>query len=154
MTGKFLKRLKIKCFGFSNSIQVPSINNNDLPILSQMISFDLTIFAICDIHSIACVLRCMPNLIRFYLTIGIPTANWPFPGELLDGYVWLQLLERHLPCLFKFEFHISILKRYPKLDLDIIVNSFECLVRKYSNWHMIIDRWKHQSRGKLLVVKN
>jgi len=28
---------------------------------------------------------------------------------------------------------MAIVKKYPKLDLDIIVNSFECFVGKYSN---------------------
>jgi hypothetical protein len=43
---------------------------------------------------------------------------------------------------------MKIAKRYPKLDLDIIVNSFQYFVTKYPNWHMIIDRWKCQIRGK------
>ncbi len=58
------------------------------------------------------------------------------------------MFKRYLPCLSKFEFHMKIAKRYPKLDLDIIVNSFQYFVTKYPNWHMIIDRWKCQIRGK------
>jgi hypothetical protein len=140
--------LEIKRFSFSNSIETPSINDNNLPILPQMMSCYLKILAVCDSRSIGYILRCMPNLIHFYFKLAIRKAAWPFPGELLDGYVWQQMLELYVPCLSKFEFHISIMKRYPKLDLDIIVNSFEYFVRKYSNWHMIIDRWKYQTRGK------
>jgi len=113
-----------------------------------MITFDLKILAVCDSRSIGYILRCMPNLMHLYFHLTIRKTTWPFPGELLDGYVWQQMLERYVSCLSKFEFHMSIVKRYPKLDLDIIVNSFEYFVRKYSNWHMIIDRWKYQTRGK------
>jgi hypothetical protein len=76
---------------------------------------------------------------QFYFALT-HAAMWPFPGELLDGNVWKQMVELYIPCLSKFEFHMSIEKRYPKLDLDIIVNSFEYFVTKYSNRHMIIDR--------------
>ena len=84
----------------------------------------------------------MPNLIRFNFTLSILNREWPFPGELLDGLVWKEIFELYVPSLSKFEFHMSILKKYPKLDLDIIVNSFECFVGKYSNWQMVINRWK------------
>jgi len=40
------------------------------------------------------------------------------------------MLENYLSCLSKFEFHISIVKRYSKLDLDIVVNSFECFAEE------------------------
>ncbi|CAF3864820.1 unnamed protein product [Rotaria sp. Silwood1] len=156
------------------SIEAPPMNDNDRPILSQVISFELAIIAMCDNHSIGYILRCMPNIKHFYFHLAVRSAEWPFPGELLDGYVWQQMLELHLPYLSKFEFHIaewpfpgelldgyvwqqmlelhlpylskfefhmSIVKIFPILDLDIIVNSFEYFVRKYSNWHMIIDRW-------------
>jgi len=137
-------------FCFSALIQRQSLNDNDLPILPQLMSFDLTISAECDSRSIACILRCMPNLMHFYFLLTIRRMTWSFPGELLDGDVWKQMLEVHVPYLSKFEFHMSIEKGRPKLDLDIIVNSFEYFVTKYSNWHMIINRWKFDRniRGK------
>ena len=92
-------------------------------------------------QSISYILRCMPNLIRFYFTLGIRSDKWPFPGELLDGYVWKQTLELYNPHLSTFEFHMSIVKSLPRLYLDIVVDSFQCLVTKYPNWHMVIDRW-------------
>ncbi|CAF1236523.1 unnamed protein product [Rotaria sordida] len=116
------------------------INYNDLPILSQMISFDLTIFVRCDSRSIASILHCMPHLTHFYFTMAI--ATWSYPAELLDGYVWQDTLERCVPHLSKFEFHISIIKTNSISDLDIIVNSFAYFVQKYSNWNMIVQRWK------------
>ncbi len=146
-----IKKQNIKYF-FSSSIsmQTPSINDNDLPILSKLKSFHLKIQALCDIRSISYILRCMPNLIRLYFIFVPMSADWPFPGELLDGYVWKQMFELHVPYLSTFEFHMSIVKKLPSLDLDIIVNSFECFVREYSNWHMIIDRWRidYRIRGK------
>jgi hypothetical protein len=129
----------------SDSFQIPIINDNDLPILSQMMIFDLNIITKCDYHSISSILRCMPNLKQFYFTLNYP-AMWPFPGELLDGDVWKQIFEHYLPCLSKFEFHVAFSKRYPKLDLDIVVNSFNYFVKKYFNWHMIIDRWRLESQ--------
>jgi hypothetical protein len=84
----------------------------------------------------------MPNLVRFNFTLSLWKREWLFPGELLDGLVWEEIFELYVPLLSKFEFHMSIAKKYPKLDLDIIVNSFEYFVRKYSNWQMVINRWK------------
>ncbi|CAF4688792.1 unnamed protein product [Rotaria sp. Silwood1] len=124
------------------SIQPPLINENLLPTLSQVKSFYLASLARCDIRSISYILRCMPNLIHFNFNLMIPSAIWPFPHELLNGYVWQQMLEFYIPCLSKFEFHMSIIKRYPKLDLDFVVHSFEYFSQKYPNWNMIIDRWR------------
>jgi len=107
-----------------------------------MMSFNLGIMSICDRRSISYILRCMPNLRHFYFLLSIHTTAWPFPDELLDGDVWKQILELYVPCLSKFEFHMSIVKGIPRLNLKIIVNSFEYFVKKYSNWHMIIDRWE------------
>jgi len=126
----------------SDSIQLSTINDNDLPILTQLIFFDVTIRTKCNGDSIASVLRCMPNLKQFYFNFIHKTIS-PFPDELLDGYVWKQMLEVYVPYLSKFEFHMSIVKKYPKLDLDIVIKSFEYFVGKYSNWNMIIDRWQY-----------
>ena len=124
------------------------MNYNDLPILPKLMSFDLTISAVCDSRSISSILGCMPNLMHFYFHLIIRRATLPFPSELLDGSVWKQILEYHVPYLSTFEFHMSIAKRRPKLYLDIVVNSFEYFVRKYSNWHMIIDRWVFNDRSR------
>ncbi len=124
-------------FCFSVSIATPCINDNDLPILPQMIYFNLRTLARCDNRSIAYILRCMPNLIHFYFHLTIRKASWPFPGELLDGYVWQQMLEPYVPCSSKFEFNMSIVKRRPKLDLDIIVNSFETRSTATTNNHHV-----------------
>jgi hypothetical protein len=83
----------------------------------------------------------MPNLRHFYFVLSTQEVTWPFPGELLDGNVWEQIFEIYVPCLSKFEFYISIAKGIPQLNLKLIVNSFENFVKKYSNWHMIINRW-------------
>ncbi|CAF1440234.1 unnamed protein product [Adineta steineri] len=64
-----------------------------------------------------------------------------FPMDLLDGYAWQAMLELYVPYLLKFEFHMSIWKYCPRIDLNIVVNSFKYFVTKYSNWHMIIDQW-------------
>ncbi|CAF1382678.1 unnamed protein product [Rotaria sordida] len=130
------------------SISTPSINENDLPILPHVISFDLEILARCDSRSIGYILRCMPNLMYFYFLLTIEKAAWPFPGELLDGHVWQEMLERYVPHLSKFEFHMAIAKKYPRLNLDIVVNSFEYFVKKYFNWNITIDRWKFYCRPR------
>ncbi|CAF5010695.1 unnamed protein product, partial [Rotaria magnacalcarata] len=43
-------------------ITIPTVNKNDLPVLSQVISFGLTLFAAWNNDSVACILRCIPNL--------------------------------------------------------------------------------------------
>ncbi|CAF4166119.1 unnamed protein product [Rotaria sp. Silwood2] len=92
-------------------------NENDHPILSQLISFNLIIFTLCDIYSIAYILRCMPNLSRFYFTLASRMTAFSYYRELLNGFVWQQLLKRYVSCLSKFEFHISILKTFSSLNL-------------------------------------
>ncbi|CAF2896693.1 unnamed protein product [Rotaria sp. Silwood2] len=100
---------------------VPNItlycNENDHPILLQLISFNLIIFTLCDIYSIAYILRCMPNLSRFYFTLASRMTAFSYYRELFNGFVWQQLLKRYVPCLSKFEFHISILKTFSSLNL-------------------------------------
>jgi hypothetical protein len=49
---------------------------------------------------------------------------------------------------------MTIVKRYPRLDLDIVINSFDYFVKKYFNWHIVIDRWRYhpQMRGNLNLI--
>ncbi|CAF1359543.1 unnamed protein product [Rotaria sordida] len=128
------------------SIYDPFINENDLPISPQVTPFDLSTFGICDIRSIAYILRCMPNLIRFKFLHGTRKIALPVVDDLVNGYAWQQLLEMHVPFLSKFDFHISSVKSYPKLDIDMVVNSFQYFVKKYPKWQMIIDRWEPASK--------
>ncbi|CAF4020018.1 unnamed protein product [Rotaria sp. Silwood1] len=96
----------------------------------------------------------MPNVKYFYFTLGIRTASWPLPDELLNGYVWQDMIERYFPHLLKFEFFITIKKAYQSLDFDMILNSFEYFVGKYSNWNMIISYWKYHKEigGEHIVL--
>jgi hypothetical protein len=89
----------------------------------------------------------MPNLKHFYFNL-IQKTILPFPDELFNGYVWKQMLEFYVPYLSKFEFCISIVKTYPELDLDIVINSFEHFIGKYSNWNMVIDRWQYNGEDQ------
>ncbi|CAF3783030.1 unnamed protein product, partial [Rotaria sordida] len=138
----------------SDRFRIPHINPNDLPLLPQVIYLNLIVIVRCDNRSISHILRCMPNLIYFYFTLGIPTANWPLPDELRNGYVWQEMIDRYIPHLLKFEFLIGIKKSYQHLDLDMIVNSFEYFVGKYPNWNMIITQWKHHKEigGEYLIL--
>jgi hypothetical protein len=137
----------IVSFYFSVPIPTLPVNDGDLPILSKLISFDFTIFTKCDGESLSNVLRCMPNLKYFYFNLQIPKLSWSFPGELVDGHVWRTMFERFVPRLSKFEFHMAIAKGLPKLNLHIIVNSFICFTRKFTDWHMTIDRWGYGRYG-------
>ncbi|CAF1490087.1 unnamed protein product, partial [Adineta steineri] len=49
----------------------------------------------------------------------------------------------------------TIAKRRPKVDLDVVINSFNYFVTKYSNWNMIIDRWMYNTRlqDELIVLR-
>ncbi len=71
----------MKNISCSVSIQTPFINDHDLPILSEMITFDLKILAVCDSRSIGYILCCMPNLIHLYFHLTIRKTAWSFPGE-------------------------------------------------------------------------
>jgi hypothetical protein len=126
------------------------INEYDLPTSPQVTSFDLSIFAICDIRSIAYILRCMPNLIHFKFHHGTRAVPWRSAQDLVNGYTWQHMFEMHVPFLSKFDFHMSILNCETHLDLDMVVNSFQYFVKNYPEWQMIIDRWSwaNEYQGK------
>jgi len=129
-------------FYFSDLSEKSSLNDNDLPILKHAIYLNLMVLVICDKHSISSILHCVPNLTHFYFTLVTRSRKWLVPDELLNGYVWQQMLDRSVPRLSKFEFQMSFQLAYTTLDIDMIINSFEMLVAKYSNWQMIFDQWK------------
>ncbi|CAM2721571.1 unnamed protein product, partial [Rotaria socialis] len=134
------------------SIQEAFINENDLPISPQVTSFDLSIFTTCDTRSIAYILRCLPNLLHFKFFHESPEVVCPSSYDLVNGYTWQYMFEMHVPFLSKFDFHISILKEHPNLDLDVVVNSFQYFVQKYPEWQMVIDRWGPDAKNPLEYV--
>jgi hypothetical protein len=140
-----MKSLRKKNVSYSFTIEAQPRQDNHHPILSQMISFNFKILAQCDHRFISYILQCMPNLKRFYFYMSERTPSWSFPGELLDGHLWKEMLE-HLPYLSKFEFYMLVVKPFPKLNLYTIVNSFLKFVKKYPDWHMVVDRWRMNSR--------
>jgi len=137
------------CF-FSISNATESVNEENLPTLLQMKSFDLSIFGYCNSYFIDNILHCMPNLRYFYFNVHSMNSNYFFSDELVDSSVWKRILEHNVPCLSKFEFDLLIATKTLQLSSHMIVNSFVYFVRKYSNWHMIINRWKSatQIHGK------
>ncbi|CAF1021062.1 unnamed protein product [Rotaria sordida] len=94
----------------------------------------------------------MPNLKHFYFQLLVQKSSWSFTNEYLNGYVWQQMFELYLQYLSKFEFHMTVTKRIPKLDLDFVIKSFNYFVQKYSNWDMIIDRWIYGRRLRDEIV--
>ncbi|CAF1412526.1 unnamed protein product [Rotaria sordida] len=102
-----------------------SVIENDLLILSQLTYFELLIGS---------------------FQLLVQKSSWSFTNEYLNGYVWQQMFELYLQYLSKFEFHMTVTKRIPKLDLDFVIKSFNYFVQKYSNWDMIIDRWIYGRR--------
>ncbi|CAF1271041.1 unnamed protein product [Rotaria magnacalcarata] len=91
-------------------IAIPTVNKNDLSVLSQVISFGLTLFAAWNNDSVARILRCIPNLKYFLFTLGPYRSQKLFSVELLDGYVWQEMLELYVSYLSKLEFHMSVRK--------------------------------------------
>ncbi|CAF1264568.1 unnamed protein product [Adineta steineri] len=139
----------------TNPIVTPSVNENDLPVLSHVISFELTLFVAWNSDSIRYLLHCMHNLKCFIFMFGSYKSKHFLPMDLFDGYVWQELLELYVPYLSKFEFHMSIRKHHPSMDLDMVVNSFKYFVMKYSNWHMIIDQWNilYSTPGEFVMLR-
>jgi hypothetical protein len=133
---------KINVFVYSITNEGIPVNDKNLPVLSKMTFFDFTIIGYCDGRAVYYILQCLPNLRYFYFTLVTTNLSHAFPAELIDGSLWKQMLERYVPCLLKFEFYISIATQNSGLSLRMIANSFVCCTEKYSNWHMIIDRWK------------
>ncbi|CAF3168625.1 unnamed protein product [Rotaria sp. Silwood2] len=140
---------------FSVKVQEPFIYENDIVISPQIKSFHLSISVECSIRSIGYILRCMPNLIHFKFYHEARTVQWENAQDLVNGYKWQNMFEIHVPFLSKFDFHMSIQKYNPKLDLDMIINSFEYFLKKYPEWQMIIDRWKTYAiyPGEFLMLR-
>ncbi|CAF1026271.1 unnamed protein product [Rotaria sordida] len=136
------------------SIPEAFINENDLPISPQLTCFDLSIFGQSYIDSIAYILRSMPNLVHFKFLHEAGKIRSLSAEHFLNGYKWQHMFEMHVPFLSKFDFHISIVRYYPKLNLDRVVNSFEYFVKKYPEWQMIIDRWVLDERNLLNYVQS
>src|SRR5205085_3193447 len=114
---------------------LPSINEDDLPKLSLLKSFDFQIvMARCDIHSIGLILRCMPNLHRFVFTLIVDLNISPFTMDLINGQNCREMLTSHVPYLNKFDFHISFITNGEPVDLDSILNSFRCFINLYYQW--------------------
>ena len=104
------KRLKFEkdlLFCFSVPMTIPFVSENNFPVLSQVITFELILSAPWDIHSIAYVLRCMPNLRYFFFLLWPCASKEFFPLDFIDGHVWHDILERYVPYLSKFEFHMA-----------------------------------------------
>jgi len=137
---------KINVFVFSITNEGIPVNDKNLPVLSKMTFFDFIIVGYCDGRAVYYILQCLPNLRYFYFALLTTNSSHAFPSELVDGSVWKQMLERYVPCLLKFEFDIFIATQTSGLSLRMIVNSFVCYTEKYSNWHMIIDRWKSNTQ--------
>jgi hypothetical protein len=129
-------------FLFFSVPNLSSINQNDLPILLSLKSFDLQVLTKCDIHSLRLILRCMPNLQEFNLTLFIGLLGRQYFHILLDGNNWQQMVASHVPYLKKFEFHICFFIMPEPMDIDGILNSFQYFVTQFDGWHMAISRWK------------
>ena len=82
---------------FSASNQVASIDVNDLPTVSQLRSFHLTILAGCNSDSIARVLHCIPNVKDFRISIWRCNANL---GDFLLNY--LMVVHGEICSIFMF----------------------------------------------------
>ena len=98
-------------------------------------------FTRCNVHLLALILRCMPNLQEFCFTFFVGLVNRTF-NILLDGNYWQHMLTSHAPHLNKFDFHISFLMNEISLNLDSILNSFQYFVTQYDGWHMSVSQWK------------
>ncbi|CAF1650036.1 unnamed protein product [Adineta ricciae] len=119
------------------------MDQNDLPVLTQVESLYLVITNICGIKFVELVLRCLPNLMWFALFYSFRTSRLRFPKNFINGIVWKRMFEQHLTHLKLFEFFMFIQNRkLPNLRLEQVVGSFDYFVETYSNWHMIIDRWR------------
>lgn len=107
----------------------------------QLTTFNLKILAYTDHRVIPHLLRAMPNLKNFYFYFNRKIIPDNYSPELLDGYVWKQMLDDHVPNLSQFEFYIIIRKAFPMLNLHDIIASFIPMTRQYSDWEMIVDQW-------------
>lgn len=138
-------------FSFPN---VQSINENNLPRVTSLKIFDLYIFTQCNIHSLACVLHCMPNLQEFSFTFIVEYIHTPSIDVLLNGINWQQLLTSHVPHLIKFDIHISFLTHNRLLNSKLILDSFRCFLTQYHDWHIAISQWTNFQRFILCKSKN
>ena len=123
---------------------LPPLNEDDLPILPLLKSFDLQIPTIYDINLLSLILRCMPTLREFSFTYIEEYLDPLFIDTFIDGNHWQQILTNRVPYLNQFNFHISFIteKNNTSFDLDWIVDSFRCFLTQYAGWHMAASQWQ------------
>ncbi|CAF1275130.1 unnamed protein product [Adineta steineri] len=130
---------------FYNPIRIPFINEKYLPVLSHVIAFEFILYVVCNKALIRYLLRCMPNLKSFIFIFKPYKSKHFFPMDLLDGYAWQEMLELYVLYLLKFEFHMSIWKYCSQTDLNIVVNSFNILLRIEFIMLRTLNYHKHKS---------
>jgi len=95
-----------------------------------------------DVSFLEHILKCMPNLVQFTITFMVINKVLTNIIDALDGQFWENLLSRRAPHLCKFDFFISVIYTGREVvDLDDIIDSFECFVTRYDGWHMAASKW-------------
>ncbi|CAF4075935.1 unnamed protein product [Rotaria sordida] len=96
----------------------------------------------CDFDSLNRILRYMPNLHQFIISIEnsrFISSSW---NHLLNGHNWQQLLTNYLPHLDVFDLFITVFihRNSPVLDMKAVVHSFEYFSAKYDDWSIKINQ--------------
>jgi len=138
------------------STPTPPFNvENDLPISPSMISFDLDIETKCDLDLLSLILRCMPNLRGFVLTMITSSFISPFWADVLNGQHWQQLLTSYVPQLNTFDLFLQVfIDSNLNIDIDAIIHSFDYFTTKYNDWCLNIYQSRHRfhNHGKIIIA--
>ena len=111
------------------------------PISPTIKIFHLNIHRLYSFHSLDFVLRCMPNLRQFIISIII--SSFLTSNSLtiaLMGDEWQRLLSINTPHLDIFDIFLSIKNTDMGADTNAIIKSFDYFARKYEDWYVAVHR--------------
>ncbi|CAF1283481.1 unnamed protein product [Adineta ricciae] len=126
----------------TNTSNLLSMNEHESSTISPLKILDLQIWIQFDIRSLNSILRCVPSLEEFCVTVLNDNMNAPFMDLLINGHNWQRLLTSYMPNMKKFDFLMTFLIGDKSLDSTAILHSFNYFQRQYDSWHMAVSRWQ------------
>jgi len=102
------------------------------------------------------ILRCMPNLRQFIITIICSSSFSSFCGNMFKGDQWQRLLTNGPSQLDAFDIFLFIKHSDLILDIDIVIKSFDYFASIYNDWYMAIHQFQHtrNNRSKTKELAN
>ena len=112
------------------------------PVLPSLKSFEFCIMTLCGFRSLSFILRCMPNLRQFSITIISTSSSSQLYENMFNGNQWEHLLTANSLQLDVFDVLLRIRNSDLQLDKNVVINSFNSFARKYDDWYVAVHQFQ------------